>query len=76
MLCELVDSSLSFEPDESLALFFTKGFMKNMIMYMLVGNFFSILNVLCIVEESVYAGIFFGCLAGFCYVKALQTKLK
>lgn len=50
--------------------------MKKMMTYILIGNFFSIINVLCVLEESYTTGLIVGFIACAFYLKALTIKMR
>jgi len=49
-------------------------FMSKLLFYTTLGNFFSILNILAILNETPKTGIFLGIVACVFYIKALKSK--
>lgn len=48
--------------------------MSKLLFYTTLGNFFSILNILAILNETPKTGIFLGIVACVFYIKALKSK--
>jgi len=49
-------------------------FMSKLLFYTTLGNFFSILNILAILNETSKTGIFLGFVVVVFYIKALKSK--